>query len=357
MTTSDVVIVGAGLAGLTAAFVLHSAGVRVTVLEAAAQIGGRIQAVRDEATGTTLADLGPTWVWPPFQPIVARWLARLAMATFEQENHGNAVVEGFGGGLRHQPLPGQHGMLRIKGGPSALISALAGHLPKEWIRTGAQVARIEDAGPGALRLTLDGGEHLTTGRVILAVPLRVAAQDIALPDLPAQVLHMMRATPTWMSAQAKAVALYPRPFWRDAGLSGRIASQYAPLFEAHDHCSADGQAAVFGFVSWTPERRQAEPEALRKAILEQLARCLGPAGGAPTELILMDWAQAPLICSARDLEGAPQHPAVGPDLLRAAHLGGKLRLAVAETATDSPGLIEGALSAGERAARNLLAAD
>ena len=68
---TDVVIIGAGLSGLTAAVTLQEAGISVQVLEADAQIGGRIRSVRDGASTQAVADLGPTWVWPKYQPVVA----------------------------------------------------------------------------------------------------------------------------------------------------------------------------------------------------------------------------------------------------------------------------------------------
>ena len=39
---SDIIVIGAGIAGLTAAYRLHRAGLAVTVLEAGAVPGGRV---------------------------------------------------------------------------------------------------------------------------------------------------------------------------------------------------------------------------------------------------------------------------------------------------------------------------
>jgi monoamine oxidase len=97
----DVVVIGAGLSGLTAAALLRKAGANVQIVEADRLIGGRIRAVRDPVSNRALADLGPTWVWPKYQPVAARWLDRLGIATFEQFNGGDAVITGYG----PAPLP------------------------------------------------------------------------------------------------------------------------------------------------------------------------------------------------------------------------------------------------------------
>ena len=352
MVKRDVVVVGAGIAGLTAAVCLHRAGVSVRVLEGADRIGGRVQAVRD-ATGQPVADLGPTWVWPRWQPVAAAWLSRLGLATFAQHDDGDWVLDGWGPAPRRHPIPGQDGIARIKGGPSAAVDALAAHLPAGSITTGARVDAVASV-PGGL-VVRHGDQAVTADRVILATPLRVTADRILLDGIAPDVLALTQDTPTWMAQSAKAVALYRAPFWRDAGLSGRIASRLGPLAEAHDHTPAGaGIGAVFGFVGLDPAVRRADPAGLRAAIVTQLGRCLGPQGAHPEALHIMDWSEAALICGARDLTDPPRHPDVGPDILRAWHLSGRLRFAVSETADLSPGLIEGAFAAGEAAARAVL---
>lgn len=356
----DVVVVGAGLSGLTCAHLLCEAGLHTIVLEASERVGGRIHSVTHNATGAYLADLGPTWVWPPYQPGVTEWLARLNVETFAQFEEGNAVLDmDESSPPQHQPLPGQHGIRRVSGGPQALVDALARKLPKETVKTGHAVTRI-DANTSSLSVTTSG-PHITTLEAkyaVIAVPPRVAAQNIALtPALDSAVLATMERTPTWMAAQAKAVALYEHPFWRARGLSGRVASQVGPLAEVHDHSSADGnEAALFGFVGWPHTARLSHADALKDAVAQQLVRCFGEEGGAFTALHIEDWARHPQTCSNLDLSQPPAHPDVTPDILRAPQYDGRLFLSVAETALQSPGLIDGALSIGTDTAARIIEA-
>lgn len=349
MIETDLAIVGAGLAGMTAARTAFDAGTQPLILEAGDRIGGRIEGLAD-ADGRVVADLGPSWVWPAFQPGIQRWLDRLNLAVFDQYEQGDAVLDGFAPTpMRHQ-LPGQFGMARIVGGPSGLVDAMAAPLDAHCIRRGSPVESISQRHDGRLEIERQSGPAVIADQVLVAAPPRRIAERIALPaTIDPGLPGALAGQSTWMAAQAKAIIRYAHPFWRDAGLSGRIASRLGPLFEAHDHTSADGDAALFGFVATPLSERRAG--SLEQPIIDQLVRCLGPQAAHPEAVVVRDWALDDTICSEADRREPPAHPSVGPATLRAPHLGGRLWFCGAETADQSTGLLEGALLAGEAAAR------
>src|SRR5713101_6100522 len=83
---ADVVVVGAGLAGLAAARTLAGAGVDVVVLEARNRVGGRTY-TKPASTGTPL-DLGAQWIGPTQHRLAA--LAESAgVTTFRMYDTGN----------------------------------------------------------------------------------------------------------------------------------------------------------------------------------------------------------------------------------------------------------------------------
>ncbi len=353
--SADVIVIGAGLSGLVATTLLLEQGRSVILLEAGAGPGGRIRSLRDAVTGDVLGDLGPTWVWPPYQPVVVQWLQRLGLDTFAQFETGNAALDyGPSVPVRFQPLPGQHGIARIAGGPVALIDALVAMLPEGVLHTGLPVTAVLVNEKGAVVEV--SGRTFGAEQVVVASPLRVAETSINWsPAIPDALAHAMRATPTWMSVHAKALIVYPTAFWRENGLSGRIASQAGPLVEAHDISAENADpAALFGFVGWPHDMRAANKDRLDAEIIAQLVRCFGELAARPTQIHVEDWATNRFICTPGDLAEPMTHPDVGPDILREPQANGRIVFAVAETSDVSPGLIEGALTAGMRAAQQVL---
>lgn len=88
--TRDVVIVGAGAAGLTAANELRKAGLSVAVLEARERVGGRLWT--DVVDGAML-ELGGQWVSPD-QDALIETVAELGLETFSRYREGDSVYVG-----------------------------------------------------------------------------------------------------------------------------------------------------------------------------------------------------------------------------------------------------------------------
>ncbi|MEM8838356.1 MAG: FAD-dependent oxidoreductase, partial [Pseudomonadota bacterium] len=257
---------------------------------------------------------------------------------------------------RRQFLPGQDGISRIKGGPSALIDALSARLPEAAIETGVSVSGLAQEQDG-LQIIANTGKFQAE-YAVLAVPPRIARQTFAFtPDLKKGLSSAMDAAPTWMAPQAKAVLVYEKPFWRDQGLSGRVASRVGPLIEIHDMGNSDDDRGIlFGFLGVPHELRAQHADAIPAAIIAQMQRCFGAEGGNPLTLETKDWATDPAIAARLDLTMLPAHPEILPEIIRRPLYDGRLHFAGAETATRSPGLIEGALDAGTRAANQIIAA-
>jgi len=349
MTEGRIAVVGAGLAGLNAARLLWQAGANVRLYEARPRLGGRILTVGVDGAPGAGFDLGPSWFWPEMQPEIAALVAELGLACQKQNEAGQMLFE------RHPqepplrvPHPGSVASWRIAGGTGALAQALAALIPRDRIRLGAPVRRLTRA-EDAVVLTLPEGE-VRADHVILALPPRLIAQGLTLDPAPSPgVLDLWRRTPTWMAPHAKFLAVYPRRFWREAGLSGGAQSLVGPMAEIHDATSSAGEAALFGFVGLSAAGRQQIGEAaVIAACTAQLVRLFGSAAAEPRSVRLKDWAADVLTATPGDLTD-PGHPAPQVFALPAPW-SDRLTLAGSETAPRDPGYLNGAVIAAHAAA-------
>nr|MCW2728326.1 putrescine oxidase [Aeromicrobium sp.] len=92
----DVLVVGAGATGLSAAYALQRAGTSVLVLESRERVGGRLWT--DEVDGVDL-EIGGQWVSPDQEALLAM-LDELGLETFERNREGESVYIGLDGERR-----------------------------------------------------------------------------------------------------------------------------------------------------------------------------------------------------------------------------------------------------------------
>lgn len=342
----DVAVVGGGVSGLVAAVELRRAGWETVVIEARGRLGGRVEGVPGVGT-----DLGPAWVWPHHRH-VGRLLAARGLRTFEQPTAGDTMWDG-GAGRGVVRVPGgddEAPSLRVEGGMTALVASLARDAgPVELGAVAERIARTD----GGVRATARrvGGTPLTVQAraVVVALPPALAAQTLAFkPPLASGHMWLLGSVATWMSASMKVALLYPEPAWRRAGLSGLGLSPEGFVSQFFD-ATEPGDGAPGVLVGWAEAGRaqRMTPDARRRAAAAQATRLFGV--GAPTAYAERDW-------SAEGFTTAAGGQTAGTGLfgharLRDALWDGRLHLAGAETAAESPGYLDGAVARGEEVAR------
>jgi monoamine oxidase len=447
----DVVVVGAGLAGLSAARDVAAAGRDVAVLEARRRVGGRIQNHR-VAPGV-ISELGAEFVGPTQDHVLAL-AAELGIATFKTYNEGNDVLFLNGrrslypatpgisdepdfqaavaaalkldamaaevpvdrpwkarhaaawdrqtlGGWVHRHLrtrgartlikvasravwgadpselsllyalfyiaaagnpttkgsvlrligtPGGAQDSRFVGGSQRLALELQRRLGRRVV-VGAPVRRIVHT-RGGVHVTADGVEVRARRAIVTAPPL--VAADIAFsPPLPRGKLVAMRAAHP--GALSKWEAVYDRPFWRDAGLSGQVTSELDPANTTFDNSPPSGSPGIlFGFVGGAAQRaNRGHSRAQHRAkLISNLVALFGDEARRVRGYFEGNWSHDVWTrgCPVAHF-GRGQFRPLAPHLRQRV---GPIHFAGTETAIFWNGYMDGAVSSGERAAREAL---
>ena len=173
-TAGDVVVVGAGIAGIACARVLDRAGLRVRVLDRGRRLGGRM-ALRHERLGGVerVVDIGASYLTvsdPAFAAVVDGWhatgLARPWTDTL-------AVLPAAGGAARPAPGPVRWA---APGGLRSLVEDLATGLD---VTSEHEVEQVDATpGEGAGGVAVDGEP---VAGVVLAMPQPQASDLLPVP--------------------------------------------------------------------------------------------------------------------------------------------------------------------------------
>ena len=354
--TVDTLIIGGGLSGVYAAYLLSQRNKPFVVLEARERIGGRILSPEHQKF---FSDLGPSWYWPAIHLKMVHLIQTLGLRGYRQFEEGMGRFQSPNGSVRTvsgyamEPLS-----WRLSGGMMALITKLREGIPENAIRLNHPVCKIEKKSAGVLvsvgELDKEPWTRFNTRKVILALPPRLAAATILFnPELSHHLTQAMLKTGTWMAGQAKFCALYQEPFWRQTGLSGQAFSQRGPLSEIHDGSNhSQGPYGLTGFVG-IPAVQRNHQQLLTEAILSQLSIIYGKPAAQPTAVFYHDWARERYTATEFDQPPMIEHPLYHPPAGKTSIWEGTIHFAGTETVDQNGGYLEGALTAAERAVLNL----
>jgi monoamine oxidase len=352
---TDIIIIGGGLSGLTAAYLLKKQGLNVLVLEAANQLGGRIKTTITE-TGAAL-EMGATWVFNDYY--LKTLLRELGIGIYEQFNQGYGLYEtSLNSELKRFPaneMTGGQSYHKIAGGSYQIIAVLTKKIGKENIYTNAIVEKIED-NKTFLRVKTSDESIYEAKNIIITIPPRLLEASITfLPKLSQTASQIRRNTHTWMGDSVKFSIEYKTPFWRNNNLAGLAVSNFGLVREVQDHVNALKTAyGLVGFLDLTEEQINWPMEKRKEYVIKDLIRIFGKDAKDAINYEDYIWNLNPFIAlnqnSNQDLY---PHQNNGKEGLIVPQMTNKLFFAGAETSSYAPGRMEGAIESAIRASNHI----
>ena len=243
---------------------------------------------------------------------------------------------------------------RVVQGTQQMSELMAAELGDRVV-LGEPVRRIShgnDAGPGGGVMVVCDEVAVRARRAVIAIPPTLAGRIDYRPALPADRDQLTQRMPA--GAVIKCMAVYDRPFWRDDGLNGQVASSRPPVKITFDNSPPGGEPGVL--LAFVEGRAAVElggrsADDLRTAVLDARCRTSASERGEPSSFVAQDWQKeewtrgcygaAPAARRA-DTVRRGAAPAVGP-----------IHWAGSETAVVWSGYMDGAIESGERAAREV----
>ena len=402
-----VVVVGAGFAGLAAAWELQQAGVEVVVLEARDRVGGRVWS-RELASGAVI-ELGAEFILPGDATIRAM-VDRLGLRLFEKgTTYGDREPRGGVPVTRDELLAGYSAVAAAASegrlGPGSVVDVLAG-LPmadgvRETIRARVEVSTAYGAEDQASTVLAEGGTavgryatHSIAGgnqrvaielatRLGTAVRLRSVVEQVAWPAAGVPALRV-RAAGDVLEADAAVIAVPasvidriafdpPLPQTKAVALAGVRYGHAAKLFLPLDEAAPPSATLSVPDRYWTFTQHGPDGTPLPVAssfagsplAMERLAVAQGPGlwidrvrvlrpdlAVRSSDAVLSTWSDDRWILGAYS---ARSRTSPMDDAALAAPVG-PLHFAGEHTAGAKHALMDGALASGLRAAAEILAA-
>jgi len=144
----DTIIIGGGLSGMYAAYLLSKKNISFIVLEARERVGGRILSLEDKGF---FSDLGPSWYWPEINPKIVHLIQTFGLKGYRQFEDGMGRFENPNGVvLTVRGYSTAPASWRLFGGMTTLITKLLKNIPESAIKLNAPVCEIKKKSNGAL---------------------------------------------------------------------------------------------------------------------------------------------------------------------------------------------------------------
>lgn len=347
MNIPKVIVIGAGLSGLTCGYLLQKKGVHVTILEANTKIGGRIE-TRTGTTNATL-EMGATW-FSKLHPHLFQLLDELELSYFKQYTQGISLFEtmSFVPPQKFEISEFEEPSFRIEGGTQELIEKLAERIGHENIKTQTKVIAVNEIGNQMEALDQNGTAYIADC-VITTLPPNLMVNTLSFsPPLPENLVNLAKKTHTWMGESIKFAVEYATPFWKENNFSGTLFSQASIITEMYDHSTFDNSAyALKGFLNGATNQLSVEER--KTKVIAQLKKLFGSDAENFVAYYEKLWRDEPLIfCNYEDLVMAHQNN--GHQLYQNSFLNNKLYISGSETATQHSGYMEGAIVAAKNIA-------
>lgn len=349
----EVIIVGAGLSGLSAAYYLKKKGINPLVVEARERWGGRIDTVHTKGKATPV-EMGATW-FAEKHTYLMRLLKELELPIYEQYQKGIGVFEtdATQEAQLFQAPDAEEPSFRITGGTSKLTDALVHHIGRDQIVLGSPIASVSGH-KDHIEITTSKGEKSDCRTLVITIPpFLILSQKIAFdPVLPDEVVSVMGNTHTWMGDAIKFAVEYDSPFWRQQGYSGTVFSHAGIATEMYDHSNfEETRFALKGFLTADAFTLAKEEREFR--LIEQLTRLLGKEAANYLSYTERVWRNEP--CTFADYgKFVMPHQNNGHLLYSRPLMNGKLYLAGTETSPCFGGYMDGAVYSGLATAQSIL---
>lgn len=230
---TKVLVLGAGMAGLVAAYELSKRGHEVTILEARVRPGGRVHTLREPFADGLYAEAGAARI-PDTHDLTLKYVkefelplepfypSRLSAVRFDRGGREEVPIDGFTDAMTRnygEDLGGRpERWHKIKGGMDLLPKAFAEKLAGK-IQYGSAVTKIEqDAKQARVVFMHDGRRQtLTADSVICTIPFSVL-RDIELPGLSSRKKEIINTTR--YDAVSRVYVQTRNRFWEEKGLNG-----------------------------------------------------------------------------------------------------------------------------------------